>query len=167
MYYKIITASIILLAILELNVWAMSRAPKVSPDAQTKAIEFTLEDLNGKQHSLSDYKGKVVFLNFWATWCPPCREEMPAMQKLYETWDKDKFVMLAVNIGQGKTTVQKFVKEHGYTFPVLLDGNSKVAGKYMVQGIPTTYFVDKQGNLVSRIVGAREWSLKDIKPFDL
>ena len=137
--------------------FAMSKAPDPS------ATDFTLLDLEGNKHTLSDYKGKVVFLNFWATWCPPCRAEMPSMQKLYETWDKDKFVMLAVNIGESREKVRSFAESNGYTFPILLDEDQKVARKYGIRGIPATYLIDEQGNMVNKVVGAREWDINQIK----
>jgi len=141
-------------------VGAMDKAPKPSAN---KIIDFTLKDLNGKSHTLSKYKGKVIFLNFWATWCPPCRAEMPAMQKMYKSWNSKKYVMLAVNIGQNKKTVKSFAAENGYTFPILLDSTSSIAKKYRVSGIPTTYIINKEGKIVTRIVGAREWDLKQIE----
>jgi peroxiredoxin len=129
--------------------------------APAKAVDFTLKDLNEKSHTLSEYKGKIVFLNFWATWCPPCRAEMPSMQKLYTTWDSREFVMLAVDIGESREKVKAFAEENGYTFPILLDRDKKVARKYMVRGIPTTYLIGKDGNIIKKIVGSREWTLEE------
>jgi peroxiredoxin len=146
--------------------YAMGEKPvkqnKTSALPQAAAIGFTLKDLNGKSHSLSDYKGKVVFLNFWATWCPPCRQEMPSMQKMFKSWDNKKYVMLAVNIGESKSKVASFARENGYTFPILLDTNKSLAREYMVRGIPTTYIISKDGMIVNQIVGAREWSQKEV-----
>ena len=85
------------------------------------------------------------------------------MQKLYETWDRDKFVMLAVNVNQDKVTVNTFAKQNNYTFPILLDLNGEIAGKYRIRGIPTTFLIDKDGKIITKIVGAREWKLEDIK----
>ncbi|NQT30127.1 MAG: TlpA family protein disulfide reductase [Candidatus Saganbacteria bacterium] len=137
---------------------AMGEAPS------KKAPDFTLYDLAGKSHTLSDYKGKVVFLNFWATWCPPCRTEMPAMQKLFLDSDKSKFVMLAVDINQKKRVVADFAKTNGYTFPILLDTNGKVSDKYQVSGIPATFIIDKSGNIVNRIIGSRHWKWSEFVP---
>ncbi len=143
------------------SAFAMGEKP-VTTAGSPKAIDFTLKDLEGKTHKLSDYKGKIVFLNFWATWCPPCRAEMPSMQKIYETWDSKKFVMLAVAVKQNRDVVKNFIEENAYNFPVLLDSDGKVAGMYRVRGIPTTYLIDKEGNIITRVVGSREWTLEEI-----
>jgi thiol-disulfide isomerase/thioredoxin len=140
---------------------AMGKAPD-SSKAQ-KAIDFTLMDLNGRSHTLSEYKGKIVFLNFWASWCGPCRAEMPSMQKLYETWDKNKFEMLAVNLGEDEERVREFARENGYSFPILLEREEKVAEKYMIRGIPTTFLIDEHGNVIEKIVGTREWTLEELQ----
>lgn len=119
---------------------------------------FTLKKLNGKEVSLSDYRGKVVFLNFWATWCPPCRGEMPSMEKLYQKFKGKDFVMLAVSLREKEKTVEKFVQKNGLTFPVLLDPRGKAGGDYMVSSIPTTYLIDKQGKIIGRAIGGRDWA---------
>jgi peroxiredoxin len=137
----------------------MSKAPG-APSESLPAVDFTLKDINGKTHTLSEYKGKRIFLNFWATWCPPCRAEMPSMQKIYDSWDKKEYVMLAVNINQKKDMVKKFVDEKGYSFPVLLDPDGRVANTYRVRGIPTTYFIGEDGMIRGRLVGAHEWTLE-------
>jgi thiol-disulfide isomerase/thioredoxin len=136
-------------------------APKPTP--QIKAINFTLPGLDGKPRALSDYKGKVVFLNFWASWCPPCRAEMPSMQKLSRSWDKKKFVMLAVNLRETKEAVGSFARQNGYTFPVLLDETGRIASQYQVSGIPTTIIIDGKGNILSRTTGSREWTPEALK----
>ncbi|MFH1576977.1 MAG: TlpA disulfide reductase family protein [Candidatus Margulisiibacteriota bacterium] len=148
-----------ILMFLGVSVLAMGRAPK----AGVKAIDFTLEDLNGQTRTLADYKGKVVFLNFWATWCPPCRSEMPSMQELYKSWDDSEFEMLAINIGEDKKTVENFAENGGYTFPILLDRDKKIAEKYMIRGIPTTYIINKEGKIVAKVVGSRHWTLEEIQ----
>jgi len=123
-----------------------------------EAIDFTLPNLSGEEITLSDYQGKVVFLNFWATWCPPCRKEMPSMQKLYEKLKGKDFEMLAVAMDRsGQSVVAPFVKEGGYTFPILLNPSGAIASKYMVRGIPATFIIDKQGRIIDRVVGARNW----------
>lgn len=120
---------------------------------KTKAIDFKLKDLNGKEMSLSDLKGKKVFLNFWATWCPPCKAEMPEIQKLYEETKDSDVVIVAVEIGEPLDTVKSFIDSNKYSFKVLLDSDQSVATKYNIASIPTSYFIDVDGNIVSKHVG--------------
>lgn len=125
-----------------------------SPGAdKIAALDFKLNDINGKEISLSDFKGKKVFLNFWASWCPPCKAEMPDIEKLYgQTKDSD-LVILAVNIGEGNATAKSFIDDNKYNFTVLLDSNQSVARQYSIVAIPTSFFIDKEGNIVSTIKG--------------
>ena len=117
------------------------------------ALNFKLKDLNGKEVSLSDFKGKKVFLNFWASWCPPCKAEMPDIENLYvETKDSD-LVILTVNLGEDKTTAKSFIDKNKYNFTVLLDLDQSTAKQYNIAAIPTSFFIDKEGNIVSTIKG--------------
>lgn len=121
------------------------------------SIDFELKNLNGESEKLSDYKGKVVFLNFWATWCGPCQSEMPAMEKVYnELKDKD-FVILAVDLSEDKDTVRAFIEERNLTFPVLLDKDGQVGAMYDARSIPATYVISRDGNILGRAVGVRPW----------
>jgi peroxiredoxin len=117
-----------------------------------KAPDFELKTLDGKNVKLSDFKGKKVILNFWATWCPPCKAEMPEMQKFYEEDHKD-IVLLAVNIDP-QLDVQKFVDEMSITFPIPLDEDDEVNSVYQVISIPTTYFIDTKGIIREKHIGA-------------
>jgi len=155
-----------------------TKVPNVSSDtekdAPTKsitdaiklaALDFKLVDLNGKEVSLSDFKGKKVFLNFWASWCPPCISEMPDIEKLYtETKDSD-LVILAVNLGEDKATVKAFSDTNKYNFKILLDTDQSVGKQYNISAIPTSYFIDKEGNIVSTVKGAL--SLEKMKSYDI
>jgi peroxiredoxin len=133
------------------------------PKEPFEAPDFTLSTLEGKEAALSDYDGDIIFLNFWATWCPPCRQEMPSMQTLYEQMGGRPFTMLAVNLQEEKETVEQFITENGYTFPVLLDTSAQVGGAmYGVQSIPTTYIISKEGEILARLVGTREWDTEQI-----
>lgn len=124
------------------------------------APDFTLTDKNGKKVTLSSFRGKVVLLNFWATWCPPCRQEMPSMEKLFQSFhDRTDFVMLAVDSQEPLTTVEPFLKKYGYTFPILLDTTGEVGSMYSVTGIPTTYLIDAQGRVIAGKVGAHDWTI--------
>ncbi|MBU3104527.1 TlpA family protein disulfide reductase [Clostridium gasigenes] len=128
-----------------------------------KAIDFKLKDLNGKDVSLNDFKGKNVLLNFWATWCPPCKAEMPDIEKLYQENKNSDLVILAVNLGEDKQTVKSFIEKNKYNFDILLDSDQDVAIKYNIVSIPTSFFIDKEGNIVSKKIGAM--TLEEMKSY--
>lgn len=117
-----------------------------------KAPNFTLKTLDGKEASLEDYRGKIVFINFWATWCPYCLKEMPDLQRIYEE-NKEDLVILAVDVQESKATVEDYMKDKDYTFPILLDEKGEVASTYFISNFPTTYFVDKEGYLLGGYPG--------------
>ena len=131
--------------------------PGFAADRQV-APGFTLQDLGGVQHSLAEYEGKVILINFWTTICPPCLHEMPSLDRLYNTLRDSGFVVIAINSdAAGHPVVKPVTDRLGLSFPVLLDPESKVTGLYGVRLHPTTYLIDRQGFLVSRIVGFRDW----------
>ena len=130
-------------------------------DEKIKAQNFVLKDLNGNLVRLDDFRGTVVFLNFWATWCPPCRVEMPSMEKLYKEFKNKKFIILAVDMQEGSETVRKFKEKFKLSFPILLDEDGVVASYYGVRGIPATYFIDREGYLYAVAMGARDWASED------
>jgi thiol-disulfide isomerase/thioredoxin len=119
-----------------------------------EAAGFTLTDLAGKNTSLGDFRGKNVYLNFWATWCPPCRGEMPDIEKIYQQFKDKDLVILAVDLGEDISTVKNFVKQNNYHFKVLLDSNQKAATLYNITAIPTSYFIDRNGKIVTKRIGA-------------
>ncbi|TDO94843.1 peroxiredoxin [Halanaerobium saccharolyticum] len=125
----------------------------VGTEIGMQAPDFTLKNMNDQEVSLSDYRGKKVFLNFWASWCPPCRKEMPDMQKLHEEYG-DEVVILAVNVGESKSAAANFMMENGLEFSVLLDTDKSTAQNYLVRGIPTSYFLDQNGVIQEKVVGA-------------
>ena len=125
-------------------------------------IEFELQDLAGKNVKLSSLRGKVVFLNFWATWCGPCRSEMPSMQRMYEKLGGQGLEILAVDLQEGKDQVQSFARELGLRFPILLDSTGVVGAQYNARAIPTTYLFDRKGFIFARAVGAREWDTPEM-----
>ncbi len=139
------------------------RIPLVS--AGGKAADFKLEDLGGKSVRLFALRGKVVFLNIWATWCAPCREEMPSMETLYDEFKGNKdFVMLAVSQDtKGKEAVVPYVEKNGYHFEVLLDPRNEVSEAYNVSGVPETFIIDRTGRIVAHHMGAFDWSRPDVK----
>ena len=134
----------------------------VKPKTVKPAPLFTLKGLDGEKINLQDYKGKTVLLNFWATWCVPCKEEMPAMQKLYNAFEEKGFVILAVSLDKGeRMEVISFVNEHSLTFPVLLDPGQRARKKYFVTALPTSYLIGPEKKLKGFISGARDWDSDD------
>ena len=126
----------------------------VSFSNNAKAPDFNLKDQYGVTHSLENYKGKVIFLNFWATWCPPCKKEMPDIENIYKEYGENKkdVVILGVN-SEKENEVKKFLKDKGYTFPTLIDENSEVMRKYFIQAFPTSFVIDKKGNVYGYVMG--------------
>ncbi len=126
-----------------------------------EAPDFTIPILNGSETSLSDYQGKVVIINLWATWCPPCRAEMPSMQKLYDALNPQGFEILAVAApNPPRETMEKitaFIDDNAFSFPVLIDNEFEVNSIYGTGSIPTSYVIDSQGELVARLTGAIDW----------
>lgn len=121
---------------------------------KSPALDFTLKDQFGNEHKLSDYKGKTVFLNFWATWCPPCRQEMPEIQELYEKYgeNKEDLVVLGLaspNFGNegSEAEISSFLEENNYTFPVVMDEGGSISSGYGIRAFPTTFMIDKNGNV--------------------
>ncbi len=130
------------------TVWAMGSRP---PATGMPASEFLLTDLDGKSHGIEQYRGKIILLNFWATWCKPCTTEMPAMQTAYDELREKGFVVLAVNELEDEARVREH--SHKHTFPVLLDRENKVANQYAVFGLPLSVFIDQQGVVQEYIKG--------------
>ena len=131
------------------------------PKVGEVAPDFMLRKLGGDTISLANYRGKVVFLNFWATWCPPCVEEMPSMEMLYQKLQGREFEILAINVGgEGEKIIRPFMDKHSLTFPVLLDPDKKTYGLYRLTGIPETFIIDKNGIIDSKIIGGQDWTAR-------
>ena len=124
------------------------------PEIGKTAPGFTLKGLDGQEVSLSDLRGKPVLLNFWASWCGPCRLEMPFLQQIYEKWTGEGLVLLAVNLQEDQNTVQEFVRNGGFTFPILLSPGNEVPLAYNIRGIPATFFIDADGIIRDIKIGA-------------
>jgi peroxiredoxin len=125
--------------------------------ATPAAQPFQLSDMDGRQHRLEEFRGQVVVINFWATWCPPCREELPSMNRAYQQLKQQGVVFLAVNVGENEDVIFPFQANYPVEFPILLDLEGKVISQYGVIGLPTTFVIDRQGRLAYRAVGSREW----------
>lgn len=121
------------------------------------APDFSLRDIDGATHRLADYRGQVVIVNFWATWCPPCREEMPSMQRAWERLKNQDIVILAIDVGEDEDTIFTFTADYPVEFPLLMDLDSSVIQSWPVRGLPTTFVIDPQGRMVYRAIGTRDW----------
>jgi len=132
------------------DAWGMGSRP---PVIGTAASDFTLTDLEGRAHSLSQHRGSVVLINFWATWCKPCTTEMPAMQACYDRLRQKGFVVLAVNELEDEAKVREHIRTYQHTFPVLLDPDNRVANQYGVYGLPVSVFIDEHGVVQEYIKG--------------
>ncbi|MCI5139804.1 MAG: TlpA family protein disulfide reductase [Candidatus Electrothrix sp. AR1] len=131
--------------------------PYGPPVAGNPAPDFTLVDIEGRTWTLSELKGQVVFLNFWATWCPPCISEMPAMQNLYNTLPQDQFKMLAVLYSDEAGNAKEFAKKLDITLPILVDEGNQVGMNYGLTGVPETFILDKEGIIREKVKGPAEW----------
>lgn len=134
-------------------------------DNKTRAFDFTLKDIQGRPVSLKDFRGKVVFLNFWATWCPPCRLEMPTMEKLHKEFGSQGLVILAVNYREGPEEIKAFSKQHALTFTALLDLKGDVFGLYQAWSLPTTYLINRSGAIAGKVIGYRDWHSDQARTF--
>ncbi|HKA31722.1 MAG TPA: redoxin domain-containing protein [Candidatus Binatia bacterium] len=133
------------------------------PKKDTSAPDFTLVDLAGRRISLKQLEGKVVFLNFWATWCGPCREEMPMMEALHREYKDQGLAVVAVNFREDKESVRRFFDELGLTFQALLDPKGEVSDRYGAFSLPLTYLIDRHGRFVGKAIGIRPWDSADAK----
>ncbi len=141
---------------------AIAGCQRGGPLVGKPAPEFSLADLKGNAVRLANLKGRVVFVNLFATWCEPCRQEMPSMQALYEKLGGKDFEMLGVSADQsGRDVVERFVKTYTLTFPVLPDPDLQVADRYQVTGYPETFIVDRNGTVVHHEIGPRRWDAPD------
>ena len=148
--FVVIALLVALVGLPAFDAWSMgSRVPTVGMQAE----DFSLIDLEGKSQSLSHYRGKIVLMNFWATWCKSCTTEMPAMQASFDKLHDKGFVVLAINELEDDAKVRKHIKQYGYTYPVLMDRDNKVANQFGVFGLPVNVFVDAKGVVQGYIKG--------------
>ena len=124
---------------------------------EVMAPDFSLPDTSGSMHSLSDYRGKVVIINFWTTWCPPCREELPSMNSAWHNIRDEGVAMLSLNMGEDEDTIFIFSADYPTDFPVLMDQSGEVIEQWPVKGLPTTYVIAPDGRIAYRAIGSREW----------
>ena len=122
-----------------------------------KAPSFALPDLKHKEHRLPDYVGKVLVVNFWASWCVPCREELPSMNRAASKLREQPVVWIAINVGEDRAAVEAFSADYPIDFTVLLDPSGRISQSWQVTGMPTTFVINREGNIAHRIIGKREW----------
>ncbi len=163
--FGIVTVCVLVLQSAPGTAWAkdpLFRAMGVLHEAkQSPAPEFSLSTPDGRTVGLAQLRGKVVFLNFWATWCPPCRLEMPSMERLHKEFKDQGLALLAVDVGESPKQVARFMAEFRLSFPTLLDEDGEVSTRSGVRGLPTTFLIDRSGRIVGTAVGARDWAGPD------
>ncbi len=154
LYVNITLAIILIFAGIVTLFWMGQQAPSnnnasagVVTQAGQPAPDFSLVSLEGETVQLSDFSGQVVMVNLWATWCPPCKAEMPTINAYYQAHKNEGFVVLAVNNQENKSQVSKFIQTNGFSFPVLLDAHSRVITDYNVRGLPTSFIIDRDGQI--------------------
>ena len=129
--------------------------------SRTASVEVLLEDVNGTEIDIADFRGNIVFLNFWATWCPSCVTEMPSMENLHRKFKEKDLAVVAVSVQDSVTAVKQFFKRNQLTFTALLDSAGKTVPGFGIRAIPTTFLLDKSGRIFGRIMGPREWDSRE------
>ena len=153
----------LIIAIICLTFTQAAGSGELSPyTAEPGMAAFDLPDLKGQQHTLEDYRGQVVLVNFWASWCPPCIQEMPMLERLQQALDEQPFEILTVNVGEQKYRVWKFVKLINLGLPVILDARRDTFNSWELSVLPTSFLLDKQGNVRYRVVGDVEWDSEEV-----
>jgi thiol-disulfide isomerase/thioredoxin len=135
------------------------------PSEAVEAPEFTLKDVGGKAVRLKDLRGKLVFLNFFATWCGPCREEIPAMEQLHRVYRDKGLAFLAVDMREGGKSVKAFLAELKATFPTVLDEDGSVSHEYGIRALPVSFLIGRDGVILWRAIGAREWNSPEARRY--
>lgn len=154
---RFLTPLLMLLAFLTLTGLAHAGASLTLLPNKPQAPDFRLLDMDGNEHTLVAYRGKVVIINFWATWCPPCREELPSMNRGWAKIKGQGVVMLAVNVGEDEDTIFSFQGQYPIDFTILLDSSGNTINQWPIKGLPTTFVIDPQGRFVYRAIGGRDW----------
>jgi peroxiredoxin len=156
--FAAVTILVIVLS-LKLDDTSIEFSNQVAIENNIQAPDFSFPGLDGNKISLGDQKGKIVLVNIWATWCPPCVEEMPSMEKLYQKFKGENFEILAVSIDEtGQKAVAPFMKKTRLTFPALIDAEGTIKSTYKITGVPESFIIDKQGFLINKIVGPVDWA---------
>ncbi len=141
---------------------AKAPQPLAEVPGRPQAPDFDLKDPQGKPIRLADFSRKPLIVNFWATWCPPCREEMPSLQRAYQTLAKEGIGLVAINVGEDADTIARYLSAERLDLPAPMDESSQVAASYPMRGLPTTFVIDPQGRLAYVATGGREWDHPDL-----
>ena len=140
----------------------LSNPAIAQPEDSLPAPDFSLQSLDGREINLRQHRGNYVLINFWATWCGPCKMEMPSLEKVYQRFKSKNFSLLAISNDMfGAKIVEPYIKAHGLTFPVLLDQQLQASNKFGVVSLPTTFMIDPQGNIIGELRGAEDWASPD------
>jgi len=151
------------IAFICLTLTQVAGSGELSPyTAEPGTAAFDLPDLKGRQHKLQDYRGQVILVNFWASWCPPCIKEMPALERFKQALTTQPFEILAVNVGEQKYRVWKFIKLVNFDLPVLLDTRKNTFDAWGASVLPTSFLLDRKGNIRYRVVGDVEWDSEEV-----
>ncbi|MEW8030399.1 MAG: TlpA disulfide reductase family protein [Candidatus Thiodiazotropha sp.] len=138
--------------------WTSSADQGLLPEVRPlPAPSFNLQDLEGGNHLLGDYRGRVAIVNFWASWCVPCRRELPSMNRAWRELQPKGIAMLAINLGDDAEAIRDFLIDFPIDFPVLLDHRGRTSQRWQVRGLPTTFVLNRRGEIIRRVVGEREW----------
>ncbi len=157
----LIGLAVVLLASPKSDGRAAGQSSVVPLEVSFAAPELSLQNINGKTGSLSDFRGNVVLVNNWATWCPPCKAEMPALEALWRLMKDKDFTIVGVSGGEDLATVKKFVESEGYTYPIYADPSNRAGAAYGVRAIPTTLILDKSGKVIASKVGGAPYDNSD------
>jgi peroxiredoxin len=165
-FFSLVTLGFAITFSLKQNDSIFKYSKQIAIEEELPAPDFTLPGLNGELISLSEFKGNVVLINIWATWCPPCVYEMPSMEKLHQQFKNEKFKILAISIdSQGAKAVAPFMKNHNLTFQTLIDPAGTIRTSYGVNSIPQSFIIDKQGHLLKKIIGPIDWATPEVFRF--
>ena len=146
---------------------SLKPAPGIAiPDPPVEAPDFTLPTLRGEEIRLADFRDKVVLINFWATWCGPCRDEMPAMEQLWNRFKDQGFAILAISLDKGsRKRIDTFIRKSGLTYPILLDPQEGVSKQYNLVGLPGSYLIGRDGKIRGKIAGPIDWTSPETTSF--
>ncbi len=157
--YTLLVMAMVVIFINALNKVELEPYETEYPEEAFLAPSFELPSLAGGKVNLLDYRGKVVFINFWATWCGTCKVEMPSMEKLYQRFKDHGFEMLTISVDKDQSLIDPFMKKYNLTFPVLLDPDNEIAKqKYKTTGVPETFIVNREGLIIHKAIGPRDWA---------